>query len=155
MKKSLKIIVIGVFAIFIIFQFIRPARNNPAVTKAETLESAVEVPENVEAILARSCVDCHTNKTNYPWYSNVTPFNWFLARHIDEGRRELNFSVWNTYEKRRKNRKLEQICEQISDRKMPLPSYLWIHRNAELSDNDIKILCDWTIREKAKMAQIQ
>ncbi len=155
MKKAIKIFVIALFAVFIILQFIRPARNNPAVIEAETLESAAAVPEDVEAILTRSCSDCHTNKTVYPWYSNISPFNRFLAGHIDEGRRELNFSVWNTYEKRRKNRKLDAVCEQITDREMPLPSYLWIHRDAELSDEDIKVLCDWTLAEKAKIARTQ
>ncbi len=155
MKNILKIVVIGVFICFIALQFFRPDQTNPPIIEAETLESAVQIPENAAAILARSCNDCHTNKTEYPFYSKISPFNWFLARHIEDGRRELNFSIWNTYEPRRKKRKLEQICEQISDGEMPLPSYLWVHRAAKLSDEDVKILCDWTESEKAKISQMQ
>lgn len=152
MKKHLKIIAVVLFAAFLLAQLFRPDRANPPIVEAETLESTAPVPENVEAVLVRSCSDCHANKTNYPWYSNVTPFNFFLANHIEEGRRNLNFSVWNTYEKNRKRRKLDQICEQISEGQMPLPSYLWIHRDAQLSDEDRKILCDWTDAEKSRIA---
>lgn len=155
MKKNLKIVALVLFAAFFIAQFVRPDRNNPPVVQAETLESSMQIPENVEWILTRSCSDCHTNNTIYPWYSNITPFNWLLADHIIDGRRNLNLSVWNTYETRRKRRKLDQICEQISDREMPLPSYLLIHRAAKLSDGDIKILCDWTNAEKTKLEQTQ
>jgi hypothetical protein len=62
----------------------------------------------------------------------------------------MNFSLWNTYEARRKKRKFEEICEQIETRAMPLPSYLWIHRDAEMSEDEIKTLCDWTKMEIVK-----
>ena len=153
MKKTLKIVAGVLFIAFVIAQFIRPNRTAPPVVQAETLESATAIPENVSSILARSCNDCHTNNTNYPWYSNVTPFNWLLAHHIEDGRRSLNFSVWNIYEPARKRRKLDQICEQIMDGEMPLPSYLWIHLSAKLSPGELKTLCDWTDAEKIRIAE--
>lgn len=155
MKKSLKILVVGLFAFFIVLQFFRPAQNNPPVIETETLEFGSGVSEDVAALLTRSCSDCHTNKTVYPWYSKISPANRFLATHIEEGRAELNFSVWNTYDARRKSRKLKQICEQITDGEMPLPSYTWIHGDARLSEGDIKTLCDWTIAEREKTLQTQ
>lgn len=155
MKKILKIVVLVLFSAFFTAQFVRPDRSNPAVVQAETLEFSMQIPENIETILTRSCNDCHTNSTVYPWYANITPFNWFLAEHINSGRRNLNFSVWNTYETRRKRRKLDQICEQVTHKEMPLPSYLWIHRASKLSDRDIEILCDWTDAEKTKLEQTQ
>ncbi len=110
MKRSLKIAAVVLFAAFLIAQFFRPNRVNAPTIQAETLEASTQVPEDVNRILARSCADCHTNTTFYPWYSNVTPANFFLAHHVEEGRQELNFSVWNTYEPRRKRRKLDDIC---------------------------------------------
>lgn len=154
-KKILKVVVIIVFIAFIGIQFIRPDFNNPPVVAAETLEASTQVPENVEGILTRSCADCHSNKTNYPWYSKIQPSANFLAGHISEGRRELNFSVFNTYEARKKSRKLEEMCEQVQSREMPLPSYLWIHRSAKLSDDEIKTLCDWTESERARLGAAQ
>lgn len=151
MKKILKIIAIVLAVGFIVIQFIRPDFTNPPIVEAETLEAATQIPENVQSILNRSCKDCHSNKTVYPWYSKIQPSAWFLAGHIEQGREELNFSVWNTYKASRKEKKLEDICEEVKAKAMPLPSYLWIHWDAKLSDEDIKTLCDWTEQEKAKI----
>lgn len=151
MKSAVKIIIAGLFLIFIVLQFFRPDFTNPPVVQNETLQSATTVPENVQAIMNRSCNDCHSNETIYPWYSKIQPFAAFLDEHIKEGRNELNFSIWNTYENQRKKRKLEEICEQVEGRTMPLPSYLWIHRSARLSDEEIKSLCDWTKAEISKL----
>jgi hypothetical protein len=154
MKKALKIIVIILFTEFVVLQFFRPDFTNPPVTQAETLEAATQVPENVQAILKRSCNDCHTNDTFYPWYSKIQPSAWFLKGHIDDGRRHLNFSTWNTLETRRKKRKLEEICEQVEGKFMPLPSYLWVHWSAKLSDEEGKLLCDWATAEKVRLESV-
>ena len=152
MKRIFKISAICIAAAFIVLQFFRPDFINPEVNPAETFQASTEVPENVQNILKRSCSDCHSNETVYPWYSKIQPSAWFLADHIAEGRREMNLSVWNTYETRRKRRKLDEICEQVKSREMPLPSYLWIHWGAKLSDDEINILCEWTARESKRLA---
>lgn len=153
MKNVLKVTAIVLAAAFIIIQFIRPDFTNPPVNQAETLEASMQIPEDVEAILTTSCKDCHSHETRYPWYSNIQPAAGFLADHIKDGRRHLNLSVWNTYEPNRQKHKLEEICEQIESREMPLPSYLYIHWNAKLSDEQIKTLCDWTKQEIEKLGQ--
>ncbi len=153
MKKFLKITAIILAAAFIAIQFIHPDFTNPPVNQAETLEASMQVPENVKVILTTSCKDCHSNETRYPWYSNVQPSAWFLADHIKDARRHLNLSVWNTYEPNRKKRKISEICEQVESREMPLPSYLYIHWDAKLSDEQIKILCDWTKQEIENFGQ--
>ena len=155
MKKFLKIAVIVLAVGFVTIQFIRPNFTNPPVNPAETLEASTQVPENVELILTTSCKDCHSNETRYPWYSKIQPSAWFLANHIEDGRRQLNLSVWNTYETKRKRRKISQICEQVESKEMPLPSYLWIHRDAQMSDEQVKILCDWTNLESDRLKQVE
>jgi hypothetical protein len=150
-KFFLKTIVIVLFAVFIVLQFYRPDRTNPPIVQAETLETTTEIPENVRAILKRSCNDCHSNETVYPWYSNVSPFSWLLADHIEEGRRELNFSIWNTYTAKKKRHKYDEICEQVTNGEMPHNQYVWIHRDAALSEQDKINLCDWVETEKAKI----
>ena len=152
-KRILQVIVLMVFVVFVGIQFIRPDFTNPPVVQTETLEASTQIPENVQRILTNSCADCHSNQTKYPWYSYIQPSANFLAGHIKEGRRELNFSVFNTYDARRKSRKLEEMCEQVQYKEMPLPSYLWIHRSAKLSDEEIKVLCDWTEVERARLSQ--
>ena len=152
LKKIIKIVLIVVVVGLIAAQFIRPDFTNPPVVATETLSASTEVPADVQQVIARSCSDCHSNETRYPWYSKVTPFNWFLADHIEEGRREMNFSVWNTYKPEKKLKKLEELCEQVEQAEMPLPSYLWIHREAVLADGDANLLCSWA---KAETVRIQ
>ena len=151
MKRALKIIVITLAIGFATAQLYRPNRTTAAIVPAETLEATTEVPENVAQVLQRSCNDCHTNQTNYPWYANITPVNWLLAGHIEEGRQKLNFSVWNTYDAKKKARKFDQICDQVIGGEMPHFQYLWMHRDAKLSDDDKKLLCSWSEAEKAKI----
>lgn len=133
-------------------QFFRPNRTNPPIVEAETLEASVKVPADVQAILTRSCSDCHSHKTTYPWYSNVSPVSWFLVNHIEHGRSHLNFSVWNTYDKKKKLHKLEEVEEQVGGGAMPLGSYLWIHRDAVLSASDARALIDWTVKAREEIA---
>ena len=147
MKKILKIAAILLVAAIVVLQFIRPNFSNPPIVPGETLEDLTAVPAEVQMVLSRSCSDCHSNKTLYPWYSQITPFNWFLADHIEVGRSKLNFSTWNTYTPKKKIHKLEEICEMLEAKSMPLPSYLWIHRDAVLSDEQSKMLCDWANAE--------
>lgn len=151
MRKALKIAAAVIVTGLILAQFFRPDRTNPPVVQAETLQSSTAVPADVQAVLARSCSDCHSNNTTYPWYSNISPFSWFLADHIEEGRREMNLSVWNTYGPEKKSKKLEEICKQVETKEMPLPSYLWLHRDAVLTESEAKLLCDWAASEKASI----
>lgn len=153
MKRALQIIVLVLFLAFVGLQFVRPDFTNPAIVDGQTLEATSQVPDDVEKILVRSCADCHSNATTYPWYSKIQPSAWFLSGHIQEGRRALNLSEWGTYDNRRKKRKLGEICEQIQNKEMPLPSYLWIHWDAKLSDEEIKKVCDWSEAEAVKVSQ--
>lgn len=143
-KKKLKILLIVLVVGLVVIQFFRIDKTSPQVNAGETLDAAVEVPPDVKLILGRACNDCHSNQTIYPWYSNVQPAAWFLKSHIDDGRRHLNFSVFNTYDAKKKAKKLEEICEEVESGAMPLPSYLWIHRDAVVSESEKKALCDWT-----------
>lgn len=151
LKKIIKIALIVVAAAFLVGQFIRPDFSNPPVVASETLSASTDVPPDVQAVLSRSCSDCHSNETRYPWYSKVTPFNWFLADHIENGRKEMNLSVWNTYTPKKKMKKLEEVCEQVEQAEMPLPSYLWIHREAVLAEGDAALLCTWAKAESARI----
>jgi hypothetical protein len=144
MKRILKVILIFTAVVFAVMQFFRIDQYAEPIVQSETLQAAAPVPADISQILARSCNDCHSNQTSFPWYANIQPAGWFLAGHIDEGRRELNFSKFNTYDAAKKSRKLDEICDQVKAGSMPLPSYLWIHGEAVLSQSDAQALCDWT-----------
>ncbi|MBK9216191.1 MAG: heme-binding domain-containing protein [Chloracidobacterium sp.] len=151
-KKILKILALVLIAAFVIIQFFRIDKANPPIVEDETIEAALSVPPDVALIMGRSCNDCHSHKTVYPWYSNIQPVAWWLKDHINEGRDELNFSQFNTYSAKKKAKKLEEICEEVRAANMPLPSYLWTHGDAVLSENDKNTLCDWTNVERTRLA---
>lgn len=76
-------------------QLYQPARNisfEQDITGNFT--KVYKVPKNVETILRTSCYDCHSNKTNYPWYSYIQPARFFMESHIKEGKENLNFNEW-------------------------------------------------------------
>ena len=150
-KKILKIVLIVLAVAFIVIQFFRPNFSNPPENPADTLEASTQLPPEVETILTRSCKDCHSNRTEYPWYSNIAPSSWLLSSDINEGRKQLNISVWNTYSIPKKVNRLGDICDQVSSGAMPLPSYLWIHWNARLKEGDAKTLCDWADAETNRL----
>jgi hypothetical protein len=152
MKKIIKWAAVVIFVALAGIQFIRPQYSNPPINQEETLQATTQVPENVDAILVRSCNDCHTNNTRYPWYSNIAPLSWSVVDHINDGRRHLNFSVWNTYDQRKKRQKLDQVCGEVTDKAMPIGQYLWVHRDALLSEEDVKTLCGWTQQERDRLA---
>lgn len=151
LTKIIKILAVVIVAALIVIQVFRIDKANPPIVEADTIDAAMAVPPDVKLVLGRSCNDCHSNSTVYPWYSNIQPAAWFLKDHIDEGRGELNFSEFNTYPAKKKKRKLEEICEMVESSEMPLPSYLLIHRDAGIGESDKRLLCDWSKAEAEKI----
>ena len=103
---------------------------------------AVDAPEEVQAVLKRACFDCHSNKVVFPWYSSIAPVSWFTKMHVKEGREHMNFSTWTSYSEEKRLKYLQKIPKAIKS-KMPLPSYLLIHKEAVLSDADKEVLTKW------------
>jgi Haem-binding domain len=149
--KILRWVMVVAACLLVIVQFIRPAKTNPAADASLAIESHVQVDPKVSAILDRSCVDCHSNKTRWPWYSHVAPVSWFVIDHVNEGRKELNLSEWGTYDRRRQLGKLRQICREVTDGAMPLSSYTPMHAGSSLTPDDVKTLCDWSDAQRAQL----
>jgi hypothetical protein len=135
---------IVVVCLFLVSQLIRPARTNPLTDQSLSLESQLQIDPKVATILERSCNDCHSNETRWPWYSNVAPVSWWMVGHVNDGRHDLNFSEWGTYDKRKQNRRLDQMCELAKSGAMPLASYTPMHSGSKLSGDDLRMLCVWT-----------
>lgn len=130
-------------AVFLVIQLIPVERKVSTVPPGQSFEMTQKVPANVAAILKVSCYDCHSNNTRYPWYSELQPGAWFMARHIKKGKEELNFDEFNNYSKRRKKAKIKSIISQIEKDEMPLKSYRMMHGNARLSADEKKELLDF------------
>ena len=149
MKKWIKRILLTLAVLLVVAQVIRPARTNPPLDPAKEFRA----PEPVMSIVQRSCQDCHSNRTVWPWYAQVAPASWLLAKDVRDARKELNFSEWATFTPRRTARKLEEICEMVEEREMPLWFYIPLHPSAKLSDADRHTLCDWAKGERASVVK--
>jgi hypothetical protein len=150
--KITKWLVIVVACLFILLQLKRPARTNPVSEPSQSIEAHVQIPPQVKEILDRSCRDCHSNNTEWPWYTNVAPVSWWISDHVNEGRKQLNLSEWGKLDRDRQDKKLRQICDEVEDGAMPLSSYLPLHPKAKLSEQDKKTLCDWTAAEREQLS---
>lgn len=144
MKKWLVRIAIVVAIAFLAIQVYRPARTNPPVDPARTIHATMNVPPAVDAILKRSCNDCHSHETHWPWYSNIAPVSWLLVDDVNEGRAHMNFSEWAAYPPNDAKHALEEICEEVKEGEMPLKAYVLTHPSARLSDEERRTLCEWT-----------
>jgi hypothetical protein len=137
--EAIRWIVLGVVVVFAAIQFVPVDRSNPAVT--------AEVPASPEAraVLRRACHDCHSNETVWPWYSQVAPVSWLVARDVRKGREELNLSTWDRYTTKQQVKKLKESWEEVAEGEMPPWFYLPVHRDAVLSADDRSILRQWAV----------
>jgi len=140
--------------IFVLIQFYpRPEKNISSAQSSNSIEQLYPMQDSILQVLKAACYDCHSNNTNYPWYSNIQPIAWFLNRHIVEGKAELNFDEFGNYSSRRQQSKLKSIRSQIEKREMPLKSYKLLHKKASLTELERSTIINWVI-EKVDQIQI-
>ena len=139
MKKK---ILIAIAAILIIIQFIRPERNIQGA-KTNYIGNKYAVSTNVQSILDKACMDCHSNNTTYPWYTNIQPVGFWLQHHVNEGKQEINFDEFLSYSPKKAHHKLEECIEMVKEGEMPLNSYTWTHSNAKLTQEEKMAISDW------------
>ena len=154
LSKVLKIAAASLLLLFAGAQFVRPERVNPPAVAGQSLEEHARVPPEVAGVLARSCMDCHSNRTDWPWYSNVAPVSWFVIDHVDHGRRHLNFSTWGEYDRWEAVELLNGICATTKGGSMPLGSYTLVHRGARLAPRDWQTLCKWAGEEQERLVVV-
>jgi hypothetical protein len=97
----------------------------------------------VLSILKTSCYDCHSNETNWPWYSYVAPVSFLVSGDVEKGRKRVNFSEWDKYDEKKKAKKLNGIIEVIEEGEMPLSNYIITHPEAKMDPEKIRVLKDW------------
>jgi len=113
-----KRLAVALVVFIVLAQVVRPARINPPIDPARGISAAFSVTPTVAAILERSCNDCHSNRTVWPWYTGLAPISWLVAYDVREGRRELNFSEWDRHSSVEHQKLLEKVCSEVSERKI-------------------------------------
>lgn len=137
MKIWLKRIAVGLIVLMIALQFYPVERSNPPE------RGEPPGPPEVQALLRRSCFDCHSNETVWPWYAQIAPVSLLIARDVTNGRKEVNFSTWAKSDEKRKARKLKEIAKEVGDGDMPLFYYVPLHPDAKLSAAERELIVKW------------
>jgi hypothetical protein len=152
LRKLAKLTSILSASVFLGMQFVpTAARSKTSATTAAHMAEVIN--PQVGAILDRSCQDCHSSRTSWPWYSRVAPVSWIVSKHVSEGREMLDFSEWANQPHSEDERML--ICDAVSEGRMPLPEYTVIHRNAKLSKRDVELICGWAAAPSAPTTSLQ
>lgn len=146
--KLFKRIFLVLVIVFILIQFIRPARNSSGQVLPTDITKTVNVPGPVLSAFKSACYDCHSNNTRYPWYMNIQPMGWLMANHIKNGKENLNFSEFGAYSNRKGANKLRAIAKSIDEGSMPISSYTMMHANARLSKEDKDRIKDWATKTR-------
>jgi hypothetical protein len=152
--KPLKRLGLVVVLALVVIQFFHPAKNEPAGTTPSPTDITVygAIPGDVNTILKKACNDCHSNTTVYPWYNNIQPVAWWLNNHITGGKRHLNFNDFTSRSVARQYKRMQDCIDEVKEGDMPLDSYLWIHKDAKLTDTEKQTLYNWfnTVRDSIK-----
>ena len=128
-------------ALIVGIQMVPIDRSNPPV------QQSVDAPGPVKAILERSCFDCHSHETRWPWYSHIAPVSWLVGYDVAEAREHMNLSTWNLLDPEERAETIEEIWEEVEEGEMPLWYYLPLHPEARLSEADRTTLRDWAAAE--------
>lgn len=125
-------------------QFIPVDRTNPSVDRSQSIYATVAMPADAKAVFERSCQNCHSDETSWPWYSYVAPVSWVVARDVHQARKAMNLSEWGSYSAKQKTDKLEEICEQLTNGDMPDRKYMLVHPHARLTAKERDVVCQWS-----------
>ena len=120
-----------------IIQLVPVERTNPPV------EEVVDAPPAAMAVLRRACWDCHSNETVWPWYAWVAPVSWTVSNDVVVARSKMNLTTWNRYDADHRAHLVREIVEETEEGEMPLPIYLPMHPEAELTPDDLAALRSW------------
>ena len=144
--------VLAILAFLVVAQLIRPATVNPPVDPVKEIAAHMSIEPAVQSILDRSCGDCHSNRTVWPWYSHVAPVSWLVASDVRGGRRHVNFSEWGAYPADKRAKALDDICKEVREGDMPPFQYMPMHPAAKLTQADRDQLCRWAAIAKQTLS---
>jgi mono/diheme cytochrome c family protein len=154
MRLFFKILIaIGIIS-FIAIQFFQPEKNLSQDEKNHIFNNE-QLPENVKEIFKTSCVDCHSNNTNYLWYHKIAPVSWLVNKDVIEGKKELNFSEWGEMDNYDKIGAIEDIRQEIEQKTMPIKPYILMHPKAKLTDEEVAVLTAWIDKKGKELVKSQ
>jgi hypothetical protein len=144
-RVSAKWIVLGAIALLILIQLIQPSRTNPPVVPSRSLQAHVDVPPEVQAVLKRSCYDCHSSATVWPWYSHVAPVSWYVVHDVNVGRSHINLQDWEAQVNEQEGKEhLGLVCKLVRNGQMPPADYRLLHKGTDVTPEETDAVCAWS-----------
>jgi hypothetical protein len=153
MKRWAKRVCLTLVVLFFAAQFVRPPRTNPQENPTHTIFADAVVWQDAPKSLERACMDCHTHRTRWPWYSQVAPASWLVVSDVNEAREHMNLSDWAAYDRPQKSGMLADICKEVKSGAMPLPTYLTLHPEAKLTEAEQQEICAWVERARVRLTR--
>jgi hypothetical protein len=144
------VLALGLFSI--VAQTYGPARTNPPIHAEQQIGAYLAAEAATPGILERSCNDCHSNRTVWPWYSRVAPVSWLIVSDVNRGRQRVNFSEWGSYSADKRSKLLVAICKEVTEGDMPPITYTPMHSSAKLAKADVQEICRWTAAARQTLA---
>ncbi len=138
-----KKIMLVLLAALVIIQFFHPKKNTSEGPQPNYIGNNYAVSADVKSILVKACNDCHSNNTRYPWYAKIQPVDWWMNKHVLDGKKKINFDEFSNRAPRYQYRKMEEVMELVKDREMPLKSYTWTHKDARLTSIEREKVTGW------------
>lgn len=138
MRRRLKLVGLVLVVALLAAQLLRPDRANPPIDASRTIGAGTT--SGLVAVLDRSCRDCHSNRTVWPWYTQVAPVSWLMAYAVTKGRKTINFSEWGGYSPEQQRALLALSCADVTNGKMP-GAYTLLHPETRLSTQDVETIC--------------
>ena len=135
--KKLKLGILILVGLLLLIQLFPATRSNPKVS------GDIQTTAGFKRLLRRSCYDCHSYDTRWPWYSHVAPVSWLVVHDVEEARGRLNFSKWEEYSPAARGHLMEEIVDEVTDGDMPLPRYLYLHPKARISQTELELFKQW------------
>ena len=136
-RKPARLILTLLVVAVVVAQFVPVTRDNPPVGADFDGDAAVK------AVLKKSCYDCHSNETVWPWYSYVAPVSWLVASDVTEAREKLNFSDWGQMSPENQAHASREVWKEIEKGEMPLGMYLLMHSEAVPTEADKVVIQNW------------
>ncbi len=138
-------IIVGSIAVLILIQIVQPSRTNPPVIPSRSLEAHVDVPQEVQAVLKRTCYDCHSNATVWPWYSYVAPVSWYVAHDVNTARGHVNLQDWEAQVNEQEGKEhLGLTCKLVRNGQMPPADYRLMHKGTDVTPEETNAVCAWS-----------
>jgi hypothetical protein len=150
-KRLLKLGVITMGLAVVASSFVHPYGPVKTTRSSGPLIAGAESTSEVTGIFERSCQNCHSERTEWPWYSYVAPLSWLIEGDVHDGRSHMNLSDWDAYTEEQKVEILTKMGADVRNHRMPLPKYLKLHPKARLSDDDVARLYKWAQGERRRL----